>query len=98
MNTPKQIKLIKRNKFVQGNRLVEGKWVFEAVDVPGPLVLASGIKEKDDLQLAAGIVSRYCSKKQSPKVSVKYENKSKGVSGFLEASPVSEEKLEEWRV
>lgn len=74
------------------------KWIFEVVDIPGPLVLASGIKEKDDLQLVGGIVSRYCSQKQSPVVKVKYENTSKEVSGFLDASPISEVKLEKWRV
>ncbi len=74
------------------------RWVFEAVDIPGPLVLASGIEEKKDIQLVGKIVSRYCSKKPSPVIKVRYENKVKRVSGYLDAVPVGEEELKEWRV
>jgi len=74
------------------------RWVFEAVDIPGPLVLASGIKEQEDIEQVGKIVSRYCSKKPSSVVKVKYENKIKRVSGYVDAAPVGEEELEEWRV
>ncbi|MFO7891553.1 MAG: hypothetical protein R6V04_14585, partial [bacterium] len=84
------------------NELLEsfsrGRWVFRTVTEPGPLVLALGIEEKEDIRLTGSLVSRYCTKKQSETVKVKYENKDEGVSGFLDAVPVSEEKLEEWRL
>ncbi len=84
------------------NKILESftdkRWIFEAVTLPGPLVLASGIEGSEDIQLVGSFVSRYCSKKESLLVKVKYENKEKGMSGVLDASPVAEEELKAWRV
>jgi len=74
------------------------RWVFQPVNVPGPLVLATGIEGEKDIKLAGGIISRYCNKRKSQSVKVKYVNKEKGISGILDALPVGEKELEEWRV
>lgn len=74
------------------------RWVFQPVNVPGPLILATDIKDREDMLLAGGIISRYCTKKKSAEVKIKYENTEKGISGVFDALPVGKEELEEWRV
>lgn len=92
--------IVGRNE--QENNILEsyskGRWVFNTVKEPGPLVIATGLNGKQDIKLTASIVSRYCTKKLTSAVKVRYENKKKGISGFLEALPISDEKLELWRV
>ena len=73
-----------------------GRWVFYPVDHQGPLVLAVGIKSESDIELVAGITARYCSGDKTSPLQIHYENNQK--KGVVWSTPISDSKLENWRV
>ena len=73
-----------------------GRWIFEPVNVKGPLVLATGIKDMEDCEIVAKITARYCSVKVDSSIAIHYIGK--GNEGNLHVLPFEETLVEEWRV
>ena len=53
-------------------KLAEEDWRFEAADIAGPLVLATGIASDEDIRTAASITARYCGHKAEGGVRIGY--------------------------
>jgi tRNA-specific 2-thiouridylase len=81
------------------NQLLElytkDKWIFRTVDVEGPLAIADDVKDKNEWEIVAGIVARYCSKCGTDNVSVSYEGKTKGI---CLVAKTTDSVLKTWRV
>ncbi|NQT23995.1 hypothetical protein HQ585_01435 [candidate division KSB1 bacterium] len=73
-----------------------GRWAFEAVDVTGPLVLAEGIQNDEELRLVAQITARYCGHGKAEIFRIQYESVEK--SDILEVVPIRDEILDPWRI
>ena len=83
------------------NRALEpfraGRWVFRPADTDkGPLVLASGVEDGEDVETVAGIVARYSKAERNSRVRVRYENGEE--EGSVWGTPVADAVLEGWRV
>lgn len=76
--------------------LAQGHWIFEPLDVQGPLVLAQGVENEDDIVLVARIMARYCDKSQDPEIRVRYTMGER--EGIVKITPLEEGVLEAWRV
>jgi tRNA-specific 2-thiouridylase len=53
-------------------KLAEEDWRFEAADIAGPLVLATGIASDEDIRTVASITARYCGHKAEGEVRIGY--------------------------
>lgn len=77
----------------------DGRWVLEAVDVAGPLVLAEEVRTPEDLAVAAALTVRYCGQRSDdPGATLAVQWRYRGEDGVLHVGPVSEAELEAWRV
>lgn len=72
-----------------------GRWRFEALDDPGPLVLAVGIRSEDDIKLVAGIAARYC-KPGKETIQVSYQ--SNGEKGMVSVARLNPDAVASWQV
>lgn len=68
------------------------RWIIYPVDEKGPMVLADGIRNEEDLRLAAGITARYC-KNPVPMLAVQGSEKK-----IFSVRPVSDSVLQEYRL
>ena len=75
---------------------ISGHWYFEATVEPGPIVLATGVQNQDDIELVAGITARYCKKSGEPKVAVRYQ--SPEVQGEVVVNRMDADVVGEWLV
>ena len=82
------------NNFLQN--FSPGRWVFEAVDVSGPLVLAEGDVSETDIPVVAAITARYSDGKNWPKVEVTYRKDD--FSGKIAVEPIKNGTLDAWRL
>ena len=74
----------------------EGRWVFKPIGTDkGPLVLAHGVKSKNDRKIVAGITARYCNSQKEAKITIHYKGDEEGL---IEVTPISDSILEKWRV
>ena len=74
-----------------------GRWVFSAADTrKSPLVIAKGVRNKHDLKIIAQITARYCTGDKTSQRRIHYQGDSK--EGDITVRPISETKLEKWRV
>ena len=74
-----------------------GRWIFRPADTEkGPLVLAEGITEKAEIELAASIAARYTTEKEAGRVRIKYIKDKTG--GSVLSEPADENRLVTWRV
>jgi tRNA-specific 2-thiouridylase len=73
----------------------KGRWAFYPENDKGPLVLASGIQDEADKEIAAGITARYCSG-NDPSFRIIFEHDVE--KGELQSGPVSDDLLDDWRV
>jgi hypothetical protein len=71
----------------------EGMWSFTAESVQGPLVLAEGIEDNHDIQIAAAVTARYSDGKNHPLLTVKYDGSS---TGKIEIPPAKPEETDLW--
>lgn len=74
----------------------KGRYVFEAVDVPGPLVIANGIKNENDIRLTASLTVRYCTKKNASRIKVSY--RAGDIEGCIETKAVDDFLLSRWKI
>jgi tRNA U34 2-thiouridine synthase MnmA/TrmU len=72
------------------------RWSFEAVEFPGPLVVAEGIQNQSDIQIAAGLTARYCGKKRTQKKLIKYSGD--GRKGEIWIQSIGDSYIEKWRI
>jgi len=72
-----------------------GRWSLEPADVSGPLVLAQGIENHDDLLKAAAVTARYTSKGGGEEIVVNYRHGK--TQGMLRAAPAPEHELKKWQ-
>jgi len=72
------------------------RWVFEAKDQPGPLVLAKGVQGDEDRKITAGILVKYCKGDSRSTVNVQFFGN--GKTGTFYSKPISESSIESWRV
>ena len=77
-------------------KFIPSRWYFEAVVEPGPVVLATGVHNQEDIELVAGITARYCKKSGEPKVTIQY--KSPETQGEVVASRMDANAVAEWQV
>jgi tRNA-specific 2-thiouridylase len=75
-------------------RFQKNRWTFLPKDVKGPLILAKGVKNKEDLRTIAGIAARYCNK--IDKLMIQYHGE--GNEGAVSPLSISDQILEKWRV
>ena len=73
-------------------------WLFRAVNVPGPVVLAQGNLEEPDFQLAASITARYSDAKAKDGIMVSFGLNGSGKNRVLSVSPVEDYLLERYRM
>jgi len=82
------------------NRMLEkyqkGHWILHPTDFKGPLVLAEGIRDRRDLNLAARITARYCSRKDNGDFDIHY--KINDEQGVLKVPPFEDKDIQDWRV
>ncbi|MCK5147214.1 hypothetical protein KAR48_10695 [bacterium] len=77
-------------------QFVKGRTVFEPLDVGGPLVLAEGVRNEDDIKLIAEITARYCGKKAQGEIRIEW--KDAGKAGIIYAKAYDIKKCENWRI
>ncbi len=83
------------NKFLEryaGN----GRAMLTSIDVVGPVTIAEGRLDVDDLATAAAITARYADREEANLVRIKYEYRD--TSGILEAPPAPDHSIEAWRL
>lgn len=77
-------------------RFREKRWVFQALNYKGPLVLAEGVRDERDRGVVAAITARYCSKGKGSPIRIRYERGNE--EGIISCSPISDSLLDKWRV
>lgn len=73
-----------------------GHWMFEVMDVSGPLTLAEGNLTDAEIPVVAAITARYSDAKNQPIVKVQYKNGKKIKK--IEVEPIKNGTLNAWRL
>ncbi|HDQ44780.1 MAG TPA: hypothetical protein ENN17_04660 [bacterium] len=73
-----------------------GRWVFEAVDFTGPLVLAENVRDAADIETVAAITARYCGRNKADRFRIRFAGPRE--SGEVTAVPVDDAVLNGWMV
>ncbi len=76
--------------------LAKGLWIFEPVDSKGPLALAQGIENEEDIDWVARVVARYCNPSSESEICVRYQFGDR--EGTVKSRPWEEDVLERWKV
>lgn len=83
------------NKFLErynGN----GRMMLYSLDTMGPITIAEGNIEEDEIATAAAITARYCDSDGQSKMRIQYESEQR--SGIIEAPPAQTQTLDSWRL
>ena len=83
------------NKFLE-RYSGDGRAVLTSIDVVGPVTIAEGHLEANELQTAAAITARYADHEGADTIRIKYEYRD--TSGIMEVHPVETQQLDAWRV
>jgi tRNA-uridine 2-sulfurtransferase len=77
-------------------RLAEGKWIFEAVDVEGPTGIVDGSWDASRARLIASILVRYINKRGEGEIRVRFR---KGIEEYEISAPAADPSaVDAWRV
>lgn len=79
------------------SRILSGDLLATAVGGIGPAGLLRGAEGKDDIELAAALFLKYCSKKNPPD-KIRFASGANNAELSVEATPASEETLRAWRL
>jgi len=79
------------------SRSLPGDLLATAVGGVGPAGLLRGAEGKDDIELAAALFLKYCSKKNPPG-KIRFASGANNAEFSVEATPASEEALRAWRL